>query len=386
MKKILLLGSGELGKELVISAKRYGCTVIACDQYANAPAMQIADDFRVFDMLNANILRKTVNEINPDIIVPEIEAIRTEELLKIEKDGNKVVPSANAVNLTMNRDAIRDRAHKLNIRTAKYSYASKIDELEVAIKNIGVPCIVKPVMSSSGKGQTFLNNFENVKKAWDFARENMRGDRIKVIVEEYINFDFEITLLTIKQKYSETLYCSPVGHIQKDGDYVESWQPAAMEENLLKEAKYISKKITDDLGGYGLFGVEFFIMKNEVIFSELSPRPHDTGMVTMFSQDLSQFDLHVRAMIGLPIPNVITLRRGYSTVIKAPKEIKKNVKYKITGIEKALRLNNVDIRLFGKTKAWPERRLGVLLSSDRENGLAAKEFIKVIEDPGEVIL
>ncbi len=379
MKKILLLGSGELGKEFVISAKRLGCQVIACDSYPNAPAMQLSDISKIFDMLDAQKLRDVIEEVVPDFIVPEIEAIRTEELLKLEKEGFSVVPSANAVNLTMNRDEIRDRASSLGIKTAKYKYAKNIEELTKAVEIIGFPCIVKPVMSSSGKGQTMLETSGDVKKAWTDATRNMRGDRVKVIVEEYINFSSEITLLTVRQKDSGTIFCSPIGHKQSGGDYIESWQPASINQKTLKIAEEISKIITDDLGGYGVFGVEFFVLENEVIFSELSPRPHDTGMVTMFTQNLNEFDLHLRALLGLPIPNILILRKGYSTVIKAGDDIPKNSSYQIEGLNKALKLNNVDIRIFGKPKAWPGRRLGVILSSDKENGEAAKRFINVVK-------
>ena len=267
MKKILLLGSGELGKEFVISAKRLGCYVIACDKYPNAPAMQVADKALVFDMLDSKKLSKTVDETKPDFIVPEIEAIRTEELFNIENNGITVVPSARAVNLTMNRDAIRDRADELGIKTANYKYAHNKDELIKALEVIGFPCIVKPVMSSSGKGQTLLNKIEDANLAWENATRNMRGDRIKVIVEEYIDFQSEITLLTIRQKDSKTIFCPPIGHKQKDGDYIESWQPENINKEILKKGKYIAEIITKDLGGYGLFGVEFFITKNDIILA-----------------------------------------------------------------------------------------------------------------------
>ncbi len=379
MKKILLLGSGELGKEFTISAQRLGCQIIACDTYPNALAMQVADYSKVFDMLNSSQLKNVVKETEPDFIVPEIEAIRTEELLKLEEQGFKIVPSARAVNLTMNRDEIRNRATSLGIRTAKYKYASNIEELKSATKSIGFPCIVKPVMSSSGKGQTKLLNQKDIEKAWVEACRNMRGDRPKVIIEEFIVFNSEITLLTVRQKKGETIFCPPIGHTQADGDYIESWQPCDINENILKMAQKISKIITDDLGGYGIFGVEFFVLENEVIFSELSPRPHDTGMVTMFTQNLNEFDLHLRALLHLPIPNILLLRKGYSTVIKAGNNIPKNSKYKIEGLEKSLLLNNVDVRIFGKPEAWPGRRLGVILSSDKENGEAAKRFISIVK-------
>ena len=375
MKKILLLGSGELGKEFTISAKRLGCEVIACDKYANAPAMQVADSSVVFDMLDAKKLANLVDEVKPDFIVPEIEAIRTEELFNIENKGITVVPSARAVNLTMNRDAIRDRAIELGIKTAKYKYAHSLDELEQAIKTVGFPCIVKPVMSSSGKGQTLIKAQEEVPLAWENATKNMRGDRVKVIIEEFINFISEITLLTIRQSNSSTIFCPPIGHKQEQGDYIESWQPENINQDLLSKAKNISEKITKDLGGNGLFGVEFFITTDDIIFSELSPRPHDTGMVTMYTQNLSEFDLHARAILSYPINNVLMLREGYSTVIKANGFEDKNFDYKFSGIEKALELDDVDIRLFGKPKAWNNRRLGVILSKNREIGQKAKSLI-----------
>ena len=375
MKKILLLGSGELGKEFTISAKRLGCEVIACDKYPYAPAMQVADRSVVFDMLDAKKLANLVDEEKPDFIVPEIEAIRTEELLNIEKKGITVVPSARAVNLTMNRDAIRDRAIELGIKTAQYKYAYNLDELDQAIKTIGLPCIVKPVMSSSGKGQTLIKTQEQVALAWENATKNMRGDRVKVIVEEFINFISEITLLTIRQSNSSTIFCPPIGHQQEQGDYIESWQPENINQNLLSKAKDISEKITKDLGGNGLFGVEFFITTDDIIFSELSPRPHDTGMVTMYTQNLSEFDLHARAILSYPINNILMLREGYSTVIKANGFEDKNFDYKFSGIEKALELDDVDIRLFGKPKAWNNRRLGVILSKNREIGQKAKSLI-----------
>merc|ERR1711966_479688 len=278
--------------------------------------MQVADSSKVFDMLDKKQLRKTVESIKPDYIVPEIEAIRTEELISLENDGYVVIPSARAVNLTMNRDSIRDRATQLGIKTAKYKYANNKQQLDLAIKEVGVPCIIKPVMSSSGKGQTLIKSEKDSNTAWSFATKNMRGDRVKVIIEEVINFKSEITLLTVKQKKNKTVFCEPIGHIQENGDYKESWQPANISQTLLKKAQKISKIITDDIGGYGIFGVEFFVLENNIIFSELSPRPHDTGMVTLFTQNLSQFDLHLRAILGLPIPNIKILRKGFSSVIK----------------------------------------------------------------------
>ena len=377
MKKILLLGSGELGKEFVISSKRLGCEVIACDNYANAPAMQLADSSIVLDMLDGKKLVSLVDKIKPDFIVPEIEAIRTEELLNIENKGITIVPSAKAVNLTMNRDSIRNRANELGIKTAKYEYANNIDELNKAIELIGIPCIVKPVMSSSGKGQTLVNHSSKSFSAWENATKNMRGDRVRVIVEEYINFVSEITLLTTRQEKYKTLFCPPIGHNQEEGDFIESWQPAHIDKKLLEKAKEVAEKITKDLGGNGLFGVEFFITHDDIIFSELSPRPHDTGMVTMYTQNLSEFDLHIRAILEYPIPNITLLREGYSTVIKANGFKDKSFNYTFNGIEDALKLEDVDIRLFGKPEVWNQRRMGVIFSKDKETGKRARKLISV---------
>jgi phosphoribosylglycinamide formyltransferase 2 len=317
MKRIMLLGSGELGKEFVISAKRLGYYVIACDNYLNAPAMQVADIYSVFNMLDPESLRYEIDFFKPDIIVPEIEAIATEVLYEYEANGIQVVPSARAVNLTMNRDKIRDRAAELGLETAKYAYAESLDEYIAAVATIGLPCVVKPVMSSSGKGQSIVRPGDDILDAYQYALSNMRGDRNKVIVEEFIAFDSEITLLTIKQKDGPTMFCEPIGHVQERGDYQYSWQPY-MQNNFLREiitktAQDMAKIITDDLGGAGLFGVEFFLVEPpadskdnvRVIFSELSPRPHDTGMVTLRSQRFSEFDLHLRAIMGLPIRQLL---------------------------------------------------------------------------------
>lgn len=293
--KIMLLGSGELGKEFVISAQRLGLQTIAIDSYEEAPAMQVADAFDVVDMLNADQLEKIVQKHKPDIIVPEIEAIRTEKLKDFEKNGIQVVPTAKATYLTMNRDAIRDVAYnELKLKTAKFLYAESFDELMKASQKIGFPNVVKPVMSSSGKGQSVVKSAKDVKQAWDYAVTEMRGDKVKVIVEEFIPFESEITLLTIKQKQGPTLFVNPIGHRQERGDYQESWMPAKISPAQLKKAQKMAKKMTDHLGGAGLFGVEFFLTKKDVYFSELSPRPHDTGMVTLTSQSLTEFDLHLR--------------------------------------------------------------------------------------------
>ena len=358
MKKILLLGSGELGKEFVISAKRLGCYVIACDSYAGAPAMQVADESCVFNMLDEIPLRATIYKYKPDLIVPEIEAIRTEVLLDVEKEGFEVIPSARAANLTMNRDRIRDVAVGLGVRTARFSYAGSADELLAQAKAIGFPVVIKPVMSSSGKGQSVAKSVSDIPTCWEYACTNMRGDRKKVIVEEFIHFEFEITLLTIRQHNGVTLFCEPIGHVQERGDYQYSWQPQAMRPEFLKIAQQMAEKVTTDLGGAGIFGVEFFVTKDEVIFSELSPRPHDTGMVTLTSQNLSEFDLHARAILGLPIP-LIEVTEGASAVVLATKE---GVNPRYTGVEKALSEPGIDVRIFGKPTTRPYRRMAVALA------------------------
>jgi len=373
MKKILLLGSGELGKEFTISAKRLGCYVVACDRYANAPAMQVADENRVFDMLDAQKLSETIDQIKPDLIVPEVEAIRTEVLIEKESQGYKVVPTARATNLTMNRDRIRDRAVELGLRTAKFAYAETQEQLEQAAKEINYPVVVKPVMSSSGKGQSVANNEQEIIESWKYAIQGMRGDRQRVIVEEFIDFDYEITLLTVKQHNGPTLFCKSIGHVQQRGDYQWSWQPGS--PNADTEAQKMAKIITDDLGGAGIFGVEFFITKSgEVVFSELSPRPHDTGMVTMYTQNLSEFDLHVRAILGLPIPEIKLLRPGASHVVLANKE---SEKFTIDGIEDALTIPDVEVRVFGKPSTRVNRRMAVVLAPTVEIAKKAAEKISI---------
>jgi phosphoribosylglycinamide formyltransferase 2 len=361
MKKILLLGSGELGKEFVISLKRLGCYVVACDSYADAPAMQVADEFCVFSMLDEVPLRDAIQKHQPDLIVPEIEAIRTEVLLEVEKEGFEVIPSARATNLTMNRDRIRDLASDIGVRTAKYSYAESVEELQANAEEIGFPVVIKPVMSSSGKGQSVAKDATDIQVSWEYACAGMRGDRKKVIVEEFINFDFEITLLTIRQRNGATLYCDPIGHVQERGDYQYSWQPQAMKPDSLKSAQDMADKVTSDLGGVGLFGVEFFVTKNEVIFSELSPRPHDTGMVTLISQNLSEFDLHARAILGLPIPLIESIE-GASAVVLATKD-GENPTY--SGVEDALSEPGIDVRIFGKPTTRPYRRMAVALAKNQ---------------------
>jgi phosphoribosylglycinamide formyltransferase 2 len=359
VKKILLLGSGELGKEFVISAKRLGCHMIACDSYQGAPAMQVADESCVFSMLDEQALRAAIAKYQPDLIVPEIEAIRTEVLLDVEKAGFEVIPSARAANLTMNRDRIRDVAAGLGVRTAKFHYAESVEDLMAHAQAIGFPVVIKPVMSSSGKGQSVAKSESDIQASWDYACLGMRGDRKKVIVEEFIKFDFEITLLTIRQKNGETIFCEPIGHVQERGDYQYSWQPQPMNDESLKAAQDMAAKVTADLGGAGLFGVEFFVTKDEVIFSELSPRPHDTGMVTLVSQNLSEFDLHARAILGMPIPSIECIE-GASAVVLATKEGRDPT---FQGVDAALSERGIDVRIFGKPTARPYRRMAVALAS-----------------------
>jgi len=378
MKKILLLGSGELGKEFVISAKRLGCHVIACDNYEGAPAMQVADEFEVFSMLDEVALRAAIAKHHPDLIVPEIEAIRTEVLLDVEKEGFEVIPSARAANLTMNRDRIRDVAVGLGVRTAQFNYAESSDELMKQAKAIGFPVVIKPVMSSSGKGQSVAKSEADVPNCWTFACAGMRGDRQKVIVEEFIHFEFEITLLTIRQRNGKTIFCPPIGHFQERGDYQYSWQPQAISPAFLKAAQDMAERVTADLGGIGLFGVEFFVTASEVIFSELSPRPHDTGMVTLISQNLSEFDLHARAILGLPIPLIETVE-GASAVVLADRE---GVSPGYSGVAEAMQEPGIDVRIFGKPTTRPFRRMAVALAKghkalDRARAAAAKIRVHV---------
>lgn len=359
-KKLLLLGSGELGKELVIALKRLGQTVIAVDSYPGAPAMQVADGFEVIDMLNGEQLDAVVAKHQPDLIVPEIEAIRTERFYDYEKQKIQVVPSAKAANFTMNRKLIRDLASKeLGLRTAKYFYATSFEEFTAAIKEIGLPCVVKPLMSSSGKGQSVLKKEEEQQTVWEYAINNSRGDIKEVIIEEFIAFHTEITLLTVTQKHGETLFCPPIGHRQERGDYQESWQPVAISEKDYTDACVMAKKVTAALSGAGLWGVEFFLTDKGVYFSELSPRPHDTGMVTLAgTQNLSEFELHARAILGLPIPDIKLERAGASAVVLANKSAGQ---FTITGVEKAMEQTNTDIRIFGKPTTRPYRRMAVAL-------------------------
>ncbi len=383
-KKILLLGSGELGKEFVISAQRLGCQVLAVDSYEFAPAMQVADQSRVVDMLNGAELIKLVKEYEPDLIVPEIEAIRTEALISIEKMGVQVVPGAFAVQMTMNRDGIRDlAARELKLKTAKFAYAKSQAELELKCAEVGFPNVVKPVMSSSGKGQSVVKRADLVGEAWDFAVKGMRGDKPMVIVEEFIDFDFEITLLTVKQKKGPTRFFEPIGHFQERGDYQESWLPAQMSKLTLERARKMAKKITDRLGGAGLFGVEFFVKGREVYFSELSPRPHDTGMVTLVSHQWSEFDLHLRAILGLPLPEIKALGPSASAVILANQE---SQTYSVKGVDKALSVSGAEVRLFGKPTTRRYRRMGVALARGksvkdaRQRARRAANCVQIVEN------
>ncbi|MBV7504822.1 phosphoribosylglycinamide formyltransferase 2 [Bacillus sp. sid0103] len=359
-KKVLLLGSGELGKETIIEAQRLGIETIAVDRYENAPAMQVAHRSYVVDMLDGEELRRVIEQEKPDLVVPEIEAIATETLIDLENEGFRIVPTAKAVNLTMDREGIRRLAsEELGVPTAKYAFANTLEELRDAVEEIGIPCVIKPIMSSSGKGQTVCRSIEDVEWSWNEAIVGGRGKKTRVIVEEFIHFESEITLLTVRS-ISGTTYCAPIGHVQKDGDYIESWQPHDMSTEQIAKAQDIAKKITDALGGYGLFGVELFLSPQGVYFSEVSPRPHDTGMVTMVTQDLSEFALHVRAILGYPIPSVQLLKPGASHTIKATKE---SNTYRIAGISESLSIPDTQVRVFGKPETKVGRRMAVVLSS-----------------------
>jgi phosphoribosylglycinamide formyltransferase 2 len=358
--RILLLGSGELGKEFAISAKRLGAHVVACDSYEGAPAMQVADACEVFSMLDGDRLRAAVETHRPDFIVPEVEAIRTEMLVALEAEGHKVVPAARATQMTMNRDAIRAlAAETLGLRTSRYRFAESLEEVQAGAAHTGLPCVVKPVMSSSGKGQSTVSAESDLEAAWTYAVADMRGDRPRVIVEEWVDFDYEITLLTVRTK-DGILFCPPIGHRQEGGDYRESWQPMAMSAAALASAEAMAAKVVEDLGGFGLYGVEFFVKGDEAIFSELSPRPHDTGMVTLVSQNLSEFDLHARAIMGLPIPAVRLRAPSASAVILADREAEA---FRFEGLAEALEGEGVELRIFGKPATRRNRRMGVALAS-----------------------
>jgi len=385
MARILLLGSGELGKEFVIAAQRLGQYVIAVDNYANAPAMQVAQESEVINMLDGNALDKIVAKHKPDFIVPEIEAIRTERFYDYEAQGIKVIPSAKAANFTMNRKAIRDlAADELGLKTAPFAYADSLETLNNVAQNIGFPCVIKPLMSSSGKGQSTAHKMEDLEKAWTYAQEGARGDANMVIIEGFIHFDYEITLLTVTQNNGRTLFCPPIGHRQKDGDYRESWQPAAMGDDVLQEAQEMAAKVTQALGGPGIWGVEFFIAGTEVFFSELSPRPHDTGMVTLAqTQNLNEFELHLRAILGLPIGDILLRSPGASSVILASEN---GVNPQYEGLEKITALPYADLRIFGKPTTRPNRRMGVILvgpdpeATEPQNALALAATAKSLAE------
>ncbi|EMO51676.1 formate-dependent phosphoribosylglycinamide formyltransferase [Leptospira noguchii] len=360
-KKILLLGSGELGKEFVIAAQRLGQYVIAVDSYNNAPAMQVAHEKEIINMLDGNLLDQVVAKHKPDLIVPEIEAIRTERFYEYEKQGYQIAPSAKAANFTMNRKSIRDLAAKdLKLLTAKYAYASSVEELIKATEILSFPCVVKPLMSSSGKGQSVIQSREEISKAWEASQTKGRAGAAEIIVEEFIPFESEITLLTVTQKNGKTLFCPPIGHRQERGDYQESWQPAAISEAQLKEAQRMADAVTKELTGFGIWGVEFFLTEDKVYFSELSPRPHDTGMVTLAgTQNFNEFELHLRAILGIPISEITLERKGASAVILASTE---NKIPKVSGLDIVSGMPESDFRIFGKPITRPYRRMGVTLS------------------------
>ncbi|MFC2188762.1 formate-dependent phosphoribosylglycinamide formyltransferase [Fulvivirgaceae bacterium LMO-SS25] len=364
LKKILLLGAGELGKEFVIACKRLGQYVVAVDSYKGAPAMQVSDEHEIINMLDGAALDAIVAKHRPDIIVPEIEAIRTERFYDYESQGIQVVPSAKAANFTMNRKAIRDLAAKdLGVKTAKYAYATSLEELKGAAEKIGLPCVVKPLMSSSGKGQSVLKELRQVEEVWNYAVEGSRGDIVEVILEEFIPFQSEITLLTVTQKNGPTLFCAPIGHRQERGDYQESWQPHFVSNVQLKQAQDMALKVTQALGGAGIWGVEFFLGETEVWFSELSPRPHDTGMVTLANtQNFNEFELHARAVLGLPIPEITLERYGASAVVLATKSAEKAI---FSGLETASTFDKSDFKIFGKPNTRPYRRMAVALAYDK---------------------
>jgi phosphoribosylglycinamide formyltransferase 2 len=362
-KKIMLLGSGELGKEVAIALQRLGQYVIAVDSYEGAPAMQVSHEFEIINMLDGDALDLIVAKHKPDLIVPEIEAIRTERFYDYEKQGITVVPSAKAANFTMNRKAIRDLAAKdLNLRTANYLYAATFEEFKIAVSKIGIPCVVKPLMSSSGKGQSVIKEELDIQKSWTYAMEGSRGDYKEVIIEEFIKFNSEITLLTVTQQNGRTLFCPPIGHRQERGDYQESWQPCSISDGDLNEAQQMAEKVTIALGGYGIWGIEFFLTDKGVYFSELSPRPHDTGMVTLANtQNYNEFELHARAILGFPIPKIELVKNGASAVVLAKKE---GGRPNFFGIADVLQNDNTDVKIFNKPSTRPFRRMAVVLCSD----------------------
>lgn len=385
-RKALLLGSGELGKEVAIELMRLGVEVVACDKYAGAPAMQIAHRCHVFNMLDGAKLREIIEQEHPDHIIPEVEAIATPTLVELEKEGYHVTPTAQAALLTMNREGIRRlAAEKLGIKTSKYQFASTEEEFFDAVKNVGIPCVVKPIMSSSGHGQSVIRNEKDIDKSWHIAQEGGRAGAGRVIVEGFVDFDYEITLLTVRS-ISGTEFCEPIGHIQVDGDYRYSWQPQAMTDTAKTKAQEIARKVTDALGGYGIFGVEMFIKGDDVIFSEVSPRPHDTGMVTMISQDMSEFALHARALLGLPVPAIRFYGPSASRAIVVEGDTDCIV---MDNLENVLKEPGTQLRIFGKPEICGHRRMGVILATDesiekaREKAQRAYESLKVEVLPRE---
>jgi len=380
--KVLLCGAGELGKEVAIELQRLGVEVIACDRYANAPAMQVADRSYTFSMLDGAELRRVIELEKPDYIVPEIEAIATATLIDLEREGYNVVPTARAAQLTMNREGIRRLvAEKLELPTSAYRFADSKDEFDAAVAEIGLPCVIKPIMSSSGKGQSLVRRPAEIDAAWTYAQEGGRAGAGRVIVEGFVDFDYEITLLTIRHRGSDgvdtaTSYCAPIGHLQKDGDYQESWQPQPMSETALQRAQHMAEQVTTALGGWGLFGVELFVKGDEVIFSEVSPRPHDTGLVTLISQDLSEFALHVRAILGLPIPNIQQHGPSASAVILVDG---KSSRVRFGNLDHALDAPDTQLRLFGKPEVDGKRRMGVALARGGDIDEARAKALAVVE-------
>ncbi|HBC3490727.1 formate-dependent phosphoribosylglycinamide formyltransferase [Vibrio alginolyticus] len=371
--RVLLLGSGELGKEVAIECQRLGLEVIACDRYANAPAMQVAHRSYVIDMLDGNALEEVITKEQPTYVVPEIEAIATGKLVELEEKGLNVVPTAKATRLTMNREGIRRlAAEELELTTSPYRFADNFEDFKAAVEHVGIPCVVKPVMSSSGKGQSVIKTEDGVTKAWDYAQEGGRTGAGRVIVEGFIDFDYEITLLTIRA-VDGVHFCAPIGHRQEDGDYRESWQPQAMSENAVKAAEYTAEKVVNALGGYGIFGVELFVKGDKVIFNEVSPRPHDTGMVTMISQEMSEFALHVRAFTGMPINNIVQYGPSASAVILG-QGTSTNIRFE--NLSKALAQPQTQVRLFGKPEIDGRRRLGVVLTRRKTTEEAVQDAVE----------
>ncbi|HHF3031165.1 TPA: formate-dependent phosphoribosylglycinamide formyltransferase [Vibrio diabolicus] len=371
--RVLLLGSGELGKEVAIECQRLGLEVIACDRYANAPAMQVAHRSYVIDMLDGSALEEVITKEQPTYVVPEIEAIATDKLVELEEKGLNVVPTAKATKLTMNREGIRRlAAEELELTTSPYRFADTFEDFKAAVEHVGIPCVVKPVMSSSGKGQSVIKTEDDVAKAWDYAQEGGRTGAGRVIVEGFIDFDYEITLLTVRA-VDGVHFCAPIGHRQEDGDYRESWQPQAMSENAVKAAEYTAEKVVNALGGYGIFGVELFVKGDKVIFNEVSPRPHDTGMVTMISQEMSEFALHVRAFTGMPINNIVQYGPSASAVILG-QGTSTNIRF--DNLTKALAQPQTQVRLFGKPEIDGRRRLGVVLTRRKTTKEAVQDAVE----------